>query len=44
LLFTNYGDLQKYLEIKYYTETPEGQADTQELLNKNQQYKTNFEE
>ncbi len=41
--FDNYSDLQRFLESKYYTETPEGISDTNELLSESQQYKENFE-
>ncbi len=42
--FTNYGDLQKFLEYEYYTKVPEGKADAKDLLNAGQQYKTSFKE
>lgn len=42
--FNNYADLQKYLEMEYYTNTPEGISDTNELLKGTQQYNVNFEE
>lgn len=38
--FNNYGDLQKFLETQYYTKTPEGRADAQELLSKDKQFKS----
>lgn len=43
-LFSNYSDLQRYLEGQYYTETPEGQSDTQELINRKKQFETNYEQ
>lgn len=42
--FTNYSDLQRYLEQEYYTKVPEGKSDTQELINRKKQFETNFEE
>lgn len=42
--FNNYSDLQRFLESEYYTKTPEGQSDTQELINKKKQFETNFEQ
>jgi hypothetical protein len=43
--FGNYSDLQRALEMDYYTKTAEGKADTRELLNRKQDKQINdFEE